>query len=89
MRVQELRVYRASVALRRGVYGASRTWPRAEEARVWVDIALECGYLNASAPQRLTARCDCIAGGLVNMMQAPAARCGPATLAREGSFLYS
>jgi four helix bundle protein len=60
----------------------------AEETVVWLDVALECGYLDKERHAALTKRCRQICGGLVKMMREPGSWCGPAGLVREGPADY-
>jgi four helix bundle protein len=59
-----------------------------EETVEWLDVALECGYLDEAEHETLTARCRQIASGLVRMMREPEQWCGPAGLIREESEPY-
>ncbi len=60
----------------------------AAETQVWLDFALDCGYITQQDHEALYATYENIAGGLVNMMAHPAAWCGPAQL-RETPAPYS
>lgn len=60
----------------------------AEETVVWLDVALECGYLSGPEHEILAARCRKICGGLVTMMRDPAAWCDPSGLIREDPVPY-
>ena len=60
----------------------------AEETVVWLDVALECSYLNEEHHAILTKRCRQVCGGLVKMMRAPEAWCGLAGLVREDPADY-
>lgn len=58
------------------------------ETSVWLDVALECGYLEREAHSALQALCDQVGGGLVKMMREPEKWCGPAGLVREDETFY-
>lgn len=60
----------------------------AAETEVWLDFALECGYINQQVHDELHDTYENIAGGLVNMMANPNAWCGPSQL-REPSPTYT
>ena len=59
-----------------------------EEAGVWLDVALECGYLEERQHDVLSATCRRIAAGLVRMARHPEPWCGPAKLVREDAAPY-
>ncbi|MEM1042221.1 MAG: four helix bundle protein [Bacteroidota bacterium] len=61
----------------------------AEETSVWLDVALECGYLNAARHDVLVDLCDHLAAGLVKMMRYPEQWCGPSSLVREDPTPYN
>ncbi len=61
----------------------------AAETSVWLDVALECGYLTEAEHARLNAWCREIRGGLVRMMQEPEKWCGPSGLIREEEMPYA
>jgi four helix bundle protein len=60
----------------------------AAETQVWLDFALDCGYINEDDHNSLYATYENIAGGLVKMMTNANAWCGPSQL-REPDTLYS
>ena len=60
----------------------------AAETQVWLDFALDCGYITRRDHDELYATYENVAGGLVKMMSKPDAWCGPAKL-REPSAPYS
>ncbi len=60
----------------------------AEETSVWLDVALECGYLEAEQHAELRRLCDDLGGGLVRMMREPEKWCGPSGLVREETAAY-
>ncbi|MEM1043868.1 MAG: four helix bundle protein [Bacteroidota bacterium] len=90
-----------SVSANLGEAWAKRRYPRhfvskltdalgeAEETGVWLDVALECGYLDQSQHDALSATCRRIAAGLVKMARHPDPWCGPSTLVREDAAPYS
>jgi four helix bundle protein len=55
----------------------------AAETQVWLDFALDCGYMDAALHAELSKLYDQISGGLVKMMADPAPWCGPAALREE------
>ena len=59
----------------------------AAETQVWLDLALDCGYINQEDHASLYATYENVAGGLVKMMANPNAWCGPSKL-REPSPTY-
>lgn len=59
----------------------------AAETQVWLDFALDCGYINQEDHDSLYATYENVAGGLVKMMANPDAWCGPSQL-REPSPTY-
>jgi four helix bundle protein len=59
----------------------------AAETQVWLDFALNCGYINQQDHDTLYADYENIAGGLVKMMANPDAWCGPSRL-REPTAPY-
>ena len=59
----------------------------AAETQVWLDFALDCGYITQEEHDSLYATYENIAGGLVKMMANPDAWCGPSQL-REPSPTY-
>ncbi len=50
------------------------------ETQVWLDFALDCGYITQQDRDALYETYDHIAGGLVKMMANPDAWCGPSQL---------
>lgn len=60
----------------------------AEETLVWLEVAEECGYLDATHRDNLTRSTRQLVGGLVKMMRHPDQWCGPAGLVREDAELY-
>ena len=60
----------------------------AAETNVWLDVALECGYIGEEEHTALQTLCDRIGGGLVKMMREPEKWCGPASLIREEETPY-
>lgn len=50
----------------------------AEETRVWVGFAHDCGYIDREAAVALEADYRRVVGGLVKMMRNPSQWCGPA-----------
>ena len=60
----------------------------AEETVVWLDVALECGYLDEQQHADFTRQCRQICAGLVKMMRNPDAWCGPSGLVREDPTDY-
>lgn len=61
----------------------------AGETVVWLDVALECGYMEEEQHAALTKRCRQICSGLVKMMWEPSKWCGPAGLIHEDAADYS
>ena len=59
----------------------------AAETQVWLDFALDCGYIDQEARDQLCATYENVIGGLVKMMADPNAWCGPSQL-REASPNY-
>ena len=59
----------------------------AAETQVWLDFALDCGYIDQKAHDELYDIYEKVIGGLVNMMANPDAWCGPSQL-REPSPDY-
>jgi four helix bundle protein len=59
----------------------------AAETQVWLDFALDCGYISQEDHDSLYATYEDIAGGLVKMMANPDTWCGPSQL-REPSPTY-
>lgn len=59
----------------------------AEETVVWLDVAEECGYLDAVLHQELVELCNRICGGLIRMMHVPEKWCA-ATTVREDLATY-
>jgi len=59
----------------------------AAETQVWLDFALDCGYINQETRDELYATYENVAGGLVNMMSNPDTWCSPSQL-REPSPDY-
>jgi four helix bundle protein len=59
----------------------------AAETQVWLDFALNCGYIDQATHTELYGIYENIAGGLVNMMANPDTWCGPSQL-REPSPDY-
>jgi len=59
----------------------------AAETQVWLDFALDCGYVDQQDHDALYAAYENVAGGLVKMMANPSAWCGPSQL-REPAGLY-
>ncbi len=59
----------------------------AAETQVWLDFALDCGYITQQDHDALYATYETIAGGLVKMMASPNTWCGPSKL-REPSAPY-
>ena len=59
----------------------------AAETQVWLDFALNCGYINQQDHDTLYAAYDGVAGGLVKMMANSKAWCGPSQL-REPPATY-
>ena len=57
------------------------------ETQVWLEFALNCGYIDRETRDDLYATYENIAGGLVKMMANPDAWCGPSKL-REPSTPY-
>lgn len=53
------------------------------ETRVWLDFALQCGYLSKEEHTELYQDYRFISGGLVKIMRSPEKWCGPATLREE------
>lgn len=60
----------------------------AAETSVWLEVALECGYIGEEEHTTLHVLCDRIGGGLVKMMREPGKWCGPASLIREEEAPY-
>ncbi|MGC9334390.1 MAG: four helix bundle protein [Anaerolineae bacterium] len=60
----------------------------AAETQVWLDFALDCGYIDQQTHDTLYESYEHIAGGLVKMMSNPDAWCGPSQL-REPTAPYS
>ena len=59
----------------------------AAETQVWLDFALDCGYISQQDHDDLYATYENIAGGLVKMMANSNAWCGPSKL-REPTVPY-
>lgn len=59
----------------------------AAETQVWLDFALDCGYINQQDHDTLYATYENVAGGLVKMMANPDAWCGPSQ-SRETTLTY-
>lgn len=59
----------------------------AAETQVWLDFALDCGYINQQDHDTLYDTYENIAGGLVKMMANADAWCGPSQL-RESTATY-
>lgn len=59
----------------------------AAETQVWLDFALDCGYIDQREHDTLYAIYETVAGGLVKMMASPEAWCGPSKL-REPTTPY-
>jgi len=59
----------------------------AAETQVWLDFALDCGYINQQDHDTLYTAYESVAGGLVKMMANPNAWCGPSQL-REPTATY-
>jgi len=59
----------------------------AAETRVWLDFALNCGYITQEEHDSIYSIYDTLAGGLVRMMANAKAWCGPSRL-REASAEY-
>lgn len=55
----------------------------AEETTVWLDVAEECGYLDATMHYDLEQLCHRICGGLVKMMHEPGKWCAGTTVREE------
>jgi len=55
----------------------------ASETSVWLDTALECGYINAELHAELCGICDEICGGLTKMMHQSERWCGPSQAREE------
>jgi four helix bundle protein len=60
----------------------------AAESEVWLDFALDCGYIDRQVHDELYDTYENVIGGLVNMMANPDAWCGPSQL-REPSPDYA
>jgi four helix bundle protein len=60
----------------------------AAETQVWLDFALDCGYINQRGHDTLYAIYETITGGLVKMMANPETWCGPSKL-REPTTPYA
>jgi four helix bundle protein len=60
----------------------------AAETQVWLDFALDCGYIDQQTHDTLYESCEHIAGGLVKMMTNADAWCGPSQL-REPAVPYA
>jgi len=60
----------------------------AAETQVWLDFALDCGYIDQQGHDELYNTYESVIGGLVNMMANPDAWCGPSQL-REHSPDYA
>ena len=50
----------------------------AEETRVWIGLALDCGYMGADAAEALGGRYRVVIGGLIKMILNPTPWCKPA-----------
>jgi len=59
----------------------------AAETQVWLDFALDCGYIDQEEHDSLYSTHERIVGGLVKMMARPDVWCGPSQL-REPSTPY-
>ena len=59
----------------------------AAETQVWLDFALQCGYIDETLHIQLYSRYRQISGGLIKMIADPDSWCGPAAV-REASALY-
>jgi len=60
----------------------------AAETEVWLDFALECGYLPKEAHEELTRNYETICGGLVKMINDAPQWCGPANQVKEDEPEY-
>jgi len=60
----------------------------AEETVVWLDVAEECGYLDAQLRRELAEACNKICGGLIKMIHEPEKWCAAASV-REDLAPYS
>jgi four helix bundle protein len=60
----------------------------AAETEVWLDFALDCGYISQQVHNELYNTYENVIGGLVNMMANPDAWCGPSRL-RDPSPAYN
>ncbi len=129
---RDLRVYASAVELRKGVFRASRAWPKeeqysltdqvrrssrsvganiaeawskrrypkhfvskltdahgeAEETGVWLDTALECGYLEKKEHETLHALVRSTAGGVATMIRQAEQWSGTARSTREPTEPY-
>ena len=61
----------------------------AEETSVWIDTALECGYVTTETHRSWTSTVRRICAGLVRMMRNPESWCGPSNLVREEGEFYA
>lgn len=59
-----------------------------EETGVWLDVALECGYITSEEHEALSISCRKNAGGLVRMMRDPESWYGPSGLVSEDMEAY-
>ena len=59
----------------------------AAESQVWLDFALQCGYIDETLHAQLYNNYKQISGGLIKMIAEPDSWCGPAAI-RETSTLY-
>jgi hypothetical protein len=58
------------------------------ETQAWLDVALDCGYMDEHTHVALDRRYDQIIGSLVKMRHDADRWCGPASLTREPDTLY-
>ena len=59
----------------------------AAETQVWLDFALQCGYIDKTLHSQLYNSYKQISGGLIKMIAEPNSWCGPAAI-RETPALY-
>lgn len=57
----------------------------AAETQVWLDFALECGYLDAASHSELYRMYDQVGGGLIKMVAEAERWCGPAAVHEQHS----
>ena len=60
----------------------------AAETLVWLDFALQCGYLDSDEAESLSEDLRRVSGGLVKMLAQPERWCSPSLRVHEGTTPY-